>query len=207
MVLNLAQTCAGREVRYQVERDGAILWEAELRRSIGRQSILLTRDGGTVYSMHSGGRPGRKAQSRRQIRPYGVAGPDGTPAGSIGLTRDGGFWKPCYYHLELNGREWSLYEVGLGKEGIKLPVWEGERQAALLEKDAVVRDNLDRYQLYAASERDLLPAVLLGLFYDCKQFEDRGERVVQGKSVTYLYTFSRATRERYDPAFRARCME
>lgn len=208
MVLTLAQTRSAWGARYQVIRGNGVLWEGEAPWSMGFQSITLTRMGEPVYRMTGRWLRGLapQVQNTKGIKLYGVERPDGTPAGEIGLFREKGWHKPSYFRLYLEGREWRLYEVGLGKEGLKLPVWREGRQVALLEKDSVVVDNLDRYDMFLLTPEDTVPTALLGLYYDFMRFGNRGE-YQKGKSVSYIYTRNRDVLAKYDPAFRALCAE
>ncbi len=82
---------------------------------------------------------------------------------------DGSFFNRYNYtHFELNGIVRSMFTVGLGREGVAYPIYAGQRQTALVEKDGIVRDNLDIYKITMIDASEAVPALLLALFVDLR---------------------------------------
>lgn len=114
------------------------------------------------------------------------------------------FFGYTYYEQQLNGRQFSAYEVGLGKDGVKIPIYEGDQQVALIEKGTVVYDNKDEYDLFALDLFYLEAAAIFNIYYDIIRFKDPGEIVHKSKKVNYIYTWREELKAKYDPAFRNR---
>lgn len=79
------------------------------------------------------------------------------------------------YTMEWAGRKFTMYDVGLGSQEIKLPIYEDNRQVALVEKDTFVQNMLDSYEIYTI-EDELFPMIALAaLYYDRDNFSNEGK--------------------------------
>ncbi len=103
-----------------------------------------------------------------------------------------------YYVIDLKTDLFYMYEVGLGKDGIKLPVLRGDEQIALLEKETLIVDNLDTYSITYTTDESLLISVLFGIYYDFHRFGNRGEYVGNSKRHYFLYTSNKELKAKYD---------
>lgn len=110
-----------------------------------------------------------------------------------------------YYEYHFFGKEYVAYEIGMGKEGIKIPLYDVERQIALIEKSTVVYDNKDEYDIYAIDAKALEIAVLFNLYYDFTRFGRFGEFAYKSKETEYLYTLKKELKSKYDPNFKELC--
>ena len=115
--------------------------------------------------------------------------------------RTGLFSRYGYTALDLAGRSYQMYEVGLGKAGMVWPIWAGEGQAAQIFKAPRVENNLDVYQIRALDRESLRAAVVLCLYLDARSFARRGEIAIASVETQYVYTFNKALKARYDPGF------
>ena len=110
-----------------------------------------------------------------------------------------------YTELSLDGQgEYEMYEIGLGKEGMKFPIYRGNIQIAQLEKGTVVRNNLDEYDIYAKDEQAARIGWLLCLYKDITEYANRGEIVYKSAEVSYTRTMNKALLSKYDPSFAQR---
>lgn len=105
-----------------------------------------------------------------------------------------------FYAAHFFGREFTAYEIGLGKEGIKIPVYRETRQIAEISKEPVVINNKDVYDLYLSDSQDLVPVMILALYYDLMNFGNNGE-VSLGKETVYVTTKNKELLEKYNPDF------
>lgn len=211
MFAQLVQTRSGMGAHYEVVQDGQVLCEARAGLPAAAIHIPLTQGGRCVYALHgelwADPRVSRTQDGAAQQREsLDILGPDGGRLGRVFYRWTPDLGTHSWYQLELRGRTWDIYEVGLGRKGIKLPVYLGERQAALLEKDAKVKDNLDRYGLYALDEDAMLVSVLFGLYYDFKRWRSAGELDVKKTQTTFTFSLKRAVRGKYDPKFKETCL-
>lgn len=110
-----------------------------------------------------------------------------------------------YLALRLNGVDYQLYKIGLGKQGIKCPIYCGQRQIAQINKGTIVKNNLDEYTLLALDEAAAVTAVFFGLYMDTIYYANRNEYVRNSTSVHYETTLNKDLMAWYDPAFEARC--
>ena len=95
-----------------------------------------------------------------------------------------------------------MYEIGLGKEGIKLPIYRDDTQVALIEKDLVVYDNKDTYEIIAIDEMSLEVSALFNLYYDFVKHGNYGEINYKSKERYYLYTMNKELKNKYDSTFK-----
>lgn len=66
--------------------------------------------------------------------------------------------------MQLYGEEYQSYKIGFGKEGVCCPVFHCGQQIAQINKSAVVKDNLDKYLIYAVNEKALMPSVMFAIY-------------------------------------------
>ena len=123
----------------------------------------------------------------------------GNFCGAIYRKRTKGFFGYYYFELHLNDKEYKFYEIGLGKQGIKIPVYVGEQQVALIEKDTHTANNLDSYNLSSVDGKTAQAASLFCVYYDFVRFGNHGEVSVNSKQVTYIYTGNKKLKEKYNP--------
>lgn len=102
------------------------------------------------------------------------------------------------YTIEWAGRKFTMYDVGLGSQGIKLPIYEGESQVALVEKQGVVRDMLDSYEVYTVEDGLFPMTVLAALYYDRENFSDKGKKAAASTRSTTTFSLNDKQIAKYD---------
>lgn len=107
-----------------------------------------------------------------------------------------------FFFMNLCGRSYCLYQIGLGKEGMKYPIYEGESQIALIEKNTTVHNRLDMYCVSALDSNAGLVSFLFCLYLDMKEFSNRGEVSFASVEKTYRYTTKKRLKAKYDPNFK-----
>lgn len=93
-----------------------------------------------------------------------------------------------FFELHLDDEEYKIYEVGLGKQGIKLSAYIGDQQIALIEKGAHTANKLDSNDLTAVDAKTAQISSLFCVYYDFIRFGNHGGVSVNSKEVTYVYT-------------------
>lgn len=209
MISLLRQTISGKNATYVLERGGQTLCTAQAPVFFSSPGISLFRQGQPWLRITpdlGASLRTRTQNGARRTAPCAIADAGGTRIGSIAHMREGGLFSAiCYMELLLSGRVLRIYEVGLGKEGMKYPIYDGGAQVALIEKEPVVQNNLDAYTLCSLDESGELAALLTALFLDFHRYRNAGERVRGKTSVRYVYTRKKEILATYDPAFRLRC--
>lgn len=113
-----------------------------------------------------------------------------------------GLKKYEYFSVDINGNSFDVFEIGMGKEGIKYPVYSNNLQVALIEKDCEVRNNLDEYNICCADEFSALISYIVSLYIDMMFFAARGQQVSSSFSKTYSKTTNKELKSKYNPAFK-----
>lgn len=116
-------------------------------------------------------------------------------------TNNSFFTRISFDRLHLYDREYEMYKVGLGKEGIKFPIYCGEQQIALIEKDYTVHNNLDAYNIYSLDEHAAFVAIIFGFKLD-KSYSHGGMAVSKSVEKDYLLTLNKELRSKYNPDFK-----
>jgi hypothetical protein len=144
----------------------------------------------------------KKREEKTDV-PYSIL-LDGEVCGIIGIkvSKGGIFSKFDYFAMNYLGKQYSMYEIGLGKEGIKYPVFCGERQVALLEKDTVVYDNLDIYHAFAVDEVAGEIGTIFALYLDARSYANRGKIVKASVEHVYYRTINKKLLATYHPEFK-----
>lgn len=103
------------------------------------------------------------------------------------------------YTIHWRDRELIAYEVGLGSAGLKIPIYEGERQVALIEKGTSVVDYLDCYEVYAAEDDLLEMALLMALYYDREYYSNRDKKAMRSIQHQTTTTVNPKLWKKYQP--------
>ena len=166
----------------------------------------LTTGTGTVYTLRWNGSTNLgnmfKSRTSRELIPFDVYDAYGALCGKLCKKRQGSSRKYFTYELELYGRLYVMYEVGLGEQGIKLPIYHGPYQIALGEKDPVTYDNKDGYLLSFDSDLSFWVAVLLSLHYDHDRYGNYGEVSMGSQKTRIIYSINNEVKSKYDPSWK-----
>lgn len=209
MIALLRQIQSGSSASYVLERDGQTCCTAEVPFSIAAPGIALFRQGEPWLRIT----PNLGDSVKKMVRngswrtvPCDITDASGAQIGTIAKIREGTFLSANYYtELRISGRVLQIYEVGLGKAGMRYPVYEGGVQLSQVEKEPVALDNLDEYSLCSLDDFGELAALLFALFIDFHSYRNAGEHARGKKSFQYIYTRRKEIFAKYDPDFRSRC--
>lgn len=147
----------------------------------------------------------RHAIEGKKVQPYTVF-LDDRESGAVfeTLCRQSLFKSYSFHRLVLNGVEYDRFPIGMGEEGGKHPIYHGNHQVALIEKDAVVYNALHQYHVYAEDERAGFCAVLFACYMHVMGAYRAGEKVQKSVVKRVTYTREPGLLEKYDPHFKAR---
>lgn len=210
MRAQIIQTRTGSDAVYRIQRGTETVWEAVTSLSPVQVHTVLRQDDQEVYTIHGGSGLFRQEvrclvdADERAMKICMIYSPQGQQVGFVRYAL--GRWRDIpSFRLDLQGRRWTGYQVGLGRQGIKFPIYDQwNRQTALLEREPVMRNGQDFYQLSALDDESALTAVLLGLYYDWEAFM-RGQNGGRKSQVTVINTLNRRQKEKYDPMFSPQC--
>lgn len=210
--LEFEQTVSGlTNQRYEVRENGSLLYSAwvpfevtgheGIVHRLGEEVYRLRHDGNSgIVSVHS---TGRKRPDYKHLSSFSVLDADGNAWGRLYRCRSKPYFGFLFYEFVLDGMLYTIYEVGCGKDGIKLPVYNGDKQVGLIEKGAVTYDNKDTYSIAAINKRVAEAGVLFTLYYDFVRFGRRGEVSRRSKKTRYYYTTNKALKEKYNPDWKS----
>lgn len=209
MLSHFKQIKSGHTAEYVLEVRGQITGEARVSFSPAAPQMTLACQGKPEITITPNLSDSVKKMYRKgtwRTAPCDIADGTGKKIGSIVKVRQGTFFSSNYYtELQLDGHILQIYEVGLGKEGMKYPIYDGNSQLAQVEKSPVVRDNLDEYTIYSLDEFGELAALVFSLFLDFNNYRNAGEYAKGKRSLQYVYTRRKEILDKYDPDFRSRC--
>lgn len=203
---DLRQTYSGTGALYEVALGPGQQYAAQVPLHFLRTRILVSLNGEPLYEAgfelaeHYAGF--FQLGEERAVKPFSVFDAAGHLVGGLCIRRPSVFSGYRYFDIALEGQSYRAYEVWLGKEGLKLPLYHEHRQIALLEKPPIVRNNLDEYHVRLLDESLAGLCVLLGVYFDCLRFSNRGEYSARKVQASYNTTVNRRLRSMYDPAFK-----
>lgn len=102
-------------------------------------------------------------------------------------------------NLQINGTVYEGFLVGLGENGLKIPVFTQEKQIGLIERACVVVDGKSAYEI-TATEEYIRVLVIMALYIDAAGFNTWG-RISKGRVKTILTSKSPEILAKYNPRF------
>ncbi|MCL2109075.1 MAG: hypothetical protein FWH20_06995 [Oscillospiraceae bacterium] len=201
---------AVNELLYSGDDCGNVKYNAEIPLNFTDVTATFYHDGKVKYKLcfDSDERIKNmfKLNSTFVSNPFNILDCNGGKVGHIFGKQTKSFWRGGYFFYEYNfcGCNYFAYSIGMGKEGIKIPIYNADCQVALIEKGVVVHDNKDSYYIYVPSETELEIATLFNLYYDFVKFGNRQKLVYKTKKVEYFHS-PKALKSKFDPDFKLMC--
>lgn len=103
--------------------------------------------------------------------------------------------------MDFGGRSLELYCVGMGKDGYKFPIYEGEKQIAEIDKGCVVYNELHEYRLYAVDEASAMISAMLCAYLYVSGPYTPGEKVTRSVVKSSTVTTNKLLKAKYNPDF------
>lgn len=186
-------------IAYCVSRNGESIWKAIITTSHRgtKTNIVVSKNEQELYYIRDTRRP----------YSYNIYTPDGEQVGRLFRRIERWFVGPTYYVIELHGKQYSMYCVGLGKQGRKFPIFnENEEQVCLLEKGVVVRNALDVYDLFSIDDDSAFIGMLFGIVFDWREHRrDNRPRESVIVSAKIVFTTNESVKAKYNPTFQDTC--
>lgn len=207
MNLKFIQTYSKMSASYQALQNEELLYSAEIPLNfLGLKSILY-KNNRTLYSLSFDmiGSLSNVIKTRKSERnlPYNILDENGEAVGDICLKRTKFFMGYSFFELRLKHTIYYIYQVGCGKKGIKITIYIGDNQIALIEKGTVTYDNKDIYEITSIDEYSAEIAVLFNIYYDFTRYGNSGEYVSKSKEISYVYTLNKELKSKYNPEFKS----
>lgn len=111
------------------------------------------------------------------------------------------FKKYGYHQMKKSGVTYNMFPVGLGKNGIKSPIFQDNSQIAQVEKDCVVYNDLHIYKIFARDEFTSEIAVLFTIYYYINVNYKAGEKTITSTYKTISKTTNKLLLKKYNSEF------
>lgn len=106
-----------------------------------------------------------------------------------------------YEQLSMLGTTYSLYSIGFGEDGFKCPIYDCNRQVALIEKPCIVYNDLHKYHIISTkNESDLAAVLLCGYMYVNSAYKP-GNKVSNAIEKNISITKNKLLIDKYDSNF------
>lgn len=106
--------------------------------------------------------------------------------------------------MQKNGQTFDLFPIGMGKQGNKSPVYCGNTQISLIEKDCIVYNDLHEYHVFALDREAGLISALFCMYMYVNAAYKPGVKVTESKVNSVSVTTNKLLKEKYDPGFKNR---
>ena len=208
MQLKFIQTQSKMKASYQVLQNELLVYNADIPLNFSGQKFSLNKNDHLLYSLSLD-----RAESMANIIksttldrhfPYNIFDEYGESVGDICSKRTRFFWGYSYFELRLNNHTYTIYEVCCGKQGIKIPIYDGSEQIAIIEKGVTTYDNKDSYEITSKDECSAEIAVLFNVYYDFDKYGNYGEYAYKSKEISYSYTLNKELKSKYNKEFKAK---
>ena len=138
------------------------------------------------------------------FRPYEIS-VDGRLAGSVSQidVKTGLLSGHQYHQLQLEGRSYQLYAVGLGKQGGVCSLYCDGSQLAEIDTEATVYNELFRFETFAVDTDSAFVSILLCCYMYMLGCYRPGEAVSSSVRTRVTVTTNKDLLAKYDPNFKA----
>lgn len=150
---------------------------------------------------------GNKLKDRLSFRLYENERYIGHLVGDTRRERRGLFAAYPYFAYQYRQIQLFGYEVGFGRKGLYLCLYEGEELIAIVEKKLTVTDYKDEYICYLLETRHSRKVIPFVIYYDTIQYGDVMERAVHAKKKDALNTIQRDLIAKFDRSFIPRVLQ
>ena len=123
--------------------------------------------------------------------------------------RKGSLFKPGfeYHRVFWEGKEYNIYPIGMGKEGIYYPCYERDnngnelQQVGLIHKPGIVHDLKDQYTCFAEKKEVMNFLMLYVIYTDIWDYRDTGEMAIKSTKAKYVVSRNKELLSKYTPNY------
>jgi hypothetical protein len=94
-----------------------------------------------------------------------------------------------------------MYPIGFGDQGAKNPIFVNNEQVALIEKSALIIDDMHNFDVVVRSEEDMEIAIIFVAYIYAKAFFKPGDLVKKGKVKAVTVTTEKELISKYNDNF------
>lgn len=106
-----------------------------------------------------------------------------------------------FFVFHFDNENYTVYEVGLGKNQHYICVYKNNITIAIIQKDDIKVDFCDKYTIYAMDSSEMLALSVLTLYFDCVRYPDHGEIMGGSRIDDSFLTIQKELNKKYDPSF------
>ena len=190
---------------FDITENQTVVGTANLQGKLGSldgQIIIKYRD--DEINLTPGVR-GFDINAKNPFRPYTIAY-NGIDKGAVcqAEIKTGLFSKIEYHHIEVDGQIYEMYPIGFGIEGAKNPIYVGNEQCGLIEKDCEVIDDLHNYEMTCIDESSAIIALLFAIYMYVNAAFKPGVAATKSVHRVISKSTNKTLLEKYDPSFKER---
>lgn len=141
--------------------------------------------------------------AKKPFRPYTIAF-NGNNKGVICQTeiKTGMFSKIEFHQIEMSGQIYEMYPIGFGNEGAKNPIYVGNDQRGLIEKDCEIINDLHIYKITCVDELSAIIGLLFAAYMYVNAAFKPGVAVTKSVHKVISKTTNKALLQKYNPSFK-----
>ena len=118
------------------------------------------------------------------------------------IERKLGWFKTRTYLSFTSGSDvYEGYALGMGKEGLKMPVYLENKLIAEIDSDNIIDNECYKYKVYCKKNEYSAPAILMTVYFYVIGCFKTGEKVYKSKRIIYSKTTDKFLLSKYDSEF------
>lgn len=106
-----------------------------------------------------------------------------------------------YFNFVLEGKKYTVYEVGLGQDQHYICVYSENETVAIIHKKDIKHNYCDEYIIYTIDKTIMLDMCILALYFDCIRYPNHGEFMGESYVDDSFLTTQKELNEMYDSSF------
>lgn len=118
--------------------------------------------------------------------------------------KTGMFSKIEFHQIEISGQIFKMYPIGFGSEGTKNPIYVGNDQRGLIEKDCEVINDLHNYKITCVDELSAMISLLFASYMYVNAAYKPGVAVTKSVHKVISKTTNKTLLQKYDPSFKGK---
>ncbi len=199
----MSQKIVEAKDKYEFKHKGNTLFSSYILSSWCGENIDFVMDNRLVYKVDACPRSDIKQNFNfsPQLKSYLIKDFNSKIRGYAVVKKTSFLFGYLYYELMFDGTVFTAYEVGKGKDGLFLTIFNNEEQICLIEKDISVKDYEGFYSIYLKEEAVLIPMILINMWYHALRWSHEKRYSSTQHNGTYNTT-NKFLNSTYNPNFK-----
>ena len=193
---------------FDIVEKQSVVGSLDLQGKLGSLDALITMNyRGNLITLTPGVRD-FDIIAKKPFRPYTIA-VNSTHKGIICQTeiKTGILSKIEYHQIEMSGQIFEMYPIGFGNEGAKNPIYVGNDQRGLIEKDCEVINDLHNYKITCVDELSAITSLLFASYMYVNAAFKPGVAVTKSVHKVISKTTNKTLLQKYDPSFKGKYLK